>query len=66
LLTELKALRWTEVSLANVIVEDRVVHLWNSYISEEENHPLRVSAENIPWVRRVGDHMRPVPAYLLG
>jgi CBS-domain-containing membrane protein len=66
LLAELKAQRWAEVSPANVTVKDGVVHLWSSYLSEQEKRALVVAAENIPGVRRVEDHMRPVPAYLLG
>jgi osmotically-inducible protein OsmY len=65
LLAELKAQRWAEVSPANITVKDRVVHLWSSYLSEQEKRALVVAAENIPGVRRVEDHMRPVPAYLL-
>jgi CBS domain-containing protein len=65
LLAELKAQRWAEVSPANITVRDRVVHLWSSYLSEQEKRALVVAAENIPGVRRVEDHMRPVPAYLL-
>jgi len=41
------------------------VHLWSSYLSEQEKRALVVAAENIPGVRRVEDHMRPVPVYLL-
>jgi CBS domain-containing protein len=66
LLAELKAQRWAEVSPANVTVKDGVVHLWSSYLSEQEKRALLVAAENTPGVRRVEDHMRPVPAYLLG
>jgi CBS domain-containing protein len=66
LLAELKAQKWAEVSPANVTVKDRVVHLWSSYLSAQEKRALLVAAENIPGVRRVEDHMRPVPAYLLG
>jgi CBS domain-containing protein len=66
LLAELKAQRWAEVSPANVTVKDGVVHLWSSYLSEQEKRALVVAAENTPGVRRVEDHMRPVPAYLLG
>jgi CBS domain-containing protein len=66
LLAELKAQRWAEVSPANVTVKDGVVHLWSFYLSEREKRALVVAAENIPGVRRVEDHMRPVPAYLLG
>src|SRR5271169_3398294 len=65
LLAELKAQKWAEVSPANVTVKDGVVHLWSSYLSEQEKRALLVAAENIPGVRRVEDHMRPVAAYLL-
>jgi len=64
LLAELKAQRWAEVSPANVTVKDGVVHLWSSYLSEQEKRALVVAAENTPGVRRVEDHMRPVAAYL--
>ena len=65
LLAEPKAQKWAEVSPANVTVKDGVVHLWSSYLSEQEKRALVVAAENIPGVRRVEDHMRPVPVYLL-
>jgi CBS domain-containing protein len=65
LLAELKAQKWAEVSPANVTVKDGVVHLWSSYLSEQEKRALVVAAENTPGVQRVDDHMRPVPAYLL-
>jgi CBS domain-containing protein len=58
LLAELKAQKWAEVSPANVTVKDGVVHLWSSYLSEQEKQALLVAAENIPGVRRVADHMR--------
>ncbi len=60
LLAELKAQRWAEVSTINVTVKDRVVHLWNSYASDDEKHALLIAARNIPGVRRVEDHMRKV------
>jgi CBS domain-containing protein len=66
LLGELRAQRWAEVSPANVTVKDGVVHLWSSYLSEQEKRALVVAAENTSGVRRVEDHMRPVPVYLLG
>jgi CBS domain-containing protein len=66
LLAELKAQKWAEVSPANVTVKEGVVHLWSSYLSEQEKRALVVAAESIPGVRRVEDHMRPVAAYLLG
>jgi hypothetical protein len=37
LLAELKAQKWAEVSPGNVTVKDGVVHLWSSYLSEQEN-----------------------------
>lgn len=64
LLAELKAQRWAEVSPANVTVKDGVVHLWSSYLSEQEKRALVVAAESVPGVRRVEDHMRRVGAYL--
>ena len=64
LLAELKAQKWAEASPANITVKDGVVHLWSSYFSEQEKRALVVAAETIPGVRRVEDHMRPVPAYL--
>jgi len=66
LLAELKAQKWAEVSPANVTVKDGVVHLWSSYLSEQEKRALVVAAENIPGVRRVEDHMRRVGVTLLG
>jgi CBS domain-containing protein len=65
LLAELKAQKWAEVSPANITVKDGIVHLWSSYFSEQEKRALVVAAESIAGVRRVEDHMRPVPAYLL-
>ena len=66
LLTELKAQRWAEVSPANITVKNGVVHLWSSYLSEQEKRALVVAAENIPGVRRVEDHMRRIGATPLG
>jgi CBS domain-containing protein len=65
LLAELKAQKWAEVAPANITVKEGVVHLWSSYYSEQERRALVVAAESIPGVRRVDDHMRPVPAYLV-
>jgi CBS domain-containing protein len=65
LLAELKAQRWAEVSPANITVKNGVVHLWSSYYSDQEKRALIIAAESIPGVRRVEDHMRPVPAYLV-
>jgi CBS domain-containing protein len=62
LLTELRAQRWAEVAPENITVKDGVVHLWSSYVSEEEKRALIVAAESIPGVRLVEDHMRAVGA----
>lgn len=64
LLAELKAQKWAEISPANVTVKDGVVHLWSSYLSEQERRALVIAAENTPGVRRVEDHMRQVGVYL--
>jgi len=66
LLAELKAQKWAEVSPANVTVKDGVVHLWSSYLSEQEKRALIVAAENIPGVRRVEEHVVTVPAISSG
>ena len=65
LLAELKSQRWAEVSPANITVKDGVVHLWSSYLSDQEKRALVVAAESTPGVRRVEDHMRRVPASLI-
>src|SRR5215469_3044205 len=65
LLAELKAQRWAEVSPANITVKDGVVHLWSSYLSDQEKRALVVAAESTPGVRRVEDHMRRVPTSLI-
>ena len=62
---ELKSQRWAEVSPANITVKDGVVHLWSSYLSDQEKRALVVAAESTPGVRRVEDHMRRVPASLI-
>ena len=64
LLAELKAHKWTEVSSGNITVKDGVIHLWSSYLSDPERRALVLLAENIPGVRRVESHMRPIPTHL--
>ncbi len=61
LLAELKAQPWAEVAPANVTVRNGIVHLWNSYVSDDdEKRALLMAARNIPGVRRVEDHMRKI------
>jgi CBS domain-containing protein len=62
LVAELKRQPWAEVAPANVTVRNGVVHLWNSYVSDDEKRGLLVAARNIPGVRRVEDHMRKIAA----
>ncbi|HYZ41720.1 MAG TPA: CBS domain-containing protein, partial [Stellaceae bacterium] len=52
LLAELKAQKWAEVSPANITVKDGIVHLWSSYLSEQEKRALIAAAESTPGVRR--------------
>jgi CBS domain-containing protein len=65
LLAELWGKNWVDISSADIIVRDRVVHLWFSDDqTREERLTLRVAAENIPGVRRVEEHTvaQPTPA----
>ena len=64
LLAELKGQEWVHMWAADIIVRDRVVHLWFSDDrSEEERQALRVAAENIPGVRQVQEHIVPAPVF---
>jgi CBS domain-containing protein len=63
LLAELRAKKWVDISSADIIVRDRVVHLWFSDEQpQEERLTFRVAAENIPGVRRVEEHSVALPA----
>jgi CBS domain-containing protein len=62
LLAELQKQKWARVWAADIIVRDKVVHLWCSNDrSEEERQALRVAAENTPGVRGVEEHIVSVP-----
>ena len=64
LITELTGQEWVHMWAADIIVRDRVVHLWFSDDrSEEERQAVRVAAENIPGVRRVEEHIVPAPVF---
>ena len=65
LLAELKAQKWTEISSGHINVKDGVVHLWSSYFSDHERRALVLLAQNLPGVRRVESHVRPIPTHLL-
>src|SRR6201997_3713136 len=52
LFAELKPQKWAEVSPANITVKNGIVHLWSSYLSEQERralvlalHPIADKAE---------------------
>ena len=63
LLAELRGKNWVDISSADIIVRDRVVHLWFSDDQPlEERLTFRVAAENIPGVLRVEEHIVAAPA----
>jgi CBS domain-containing protein len=64
LLTELQGQEWVHMWGADVIVRDRVVHLWFSDDrSEDERQAVRIAAENIPGVRHVQEHIVPAAVF---
>ena len=64
LITELTGQEWVHMWAADIIVRDRVVHLWFSDDrSEEERQAVRVAAENIPGVNQVEEHIVAVPVF---
>jgi CBS domain-containing protein len=64
LLTELQGHEWVHMWGADILVRDRVVHLWFSDDrSEDERQALRIAAENIPGVRQVQEHIVPAAVF---
>jgi CBS domain-containing protein len=62
LLAELRRERWANIWAADIMVRDRVVHLWfSSDESEAERQAVRVAAENVAGVQRVEEHIVPAP-----
>ncbi len=62
LLSELRGQRWANIWAADIMVRDRVVHIWMSDDQPEaEKQALRIAAENISGVRRVEEHIVPAP-----
>ena len=45
----------------NVVVNAGVVHLWGFVASDAVSKAFRVAAENVPGVKAVKNHLRPVP-----
>jgi hypothetical protein len=51
---------WFKIWAADIIVRDRVVHLWfAANHTEEERRAARIAAENTAGVRRVEEHIVP-------
>jgi len=62
LFSELRNKTWANVWAADIMVRDRIVHLWCSDDqSPAEREALRVAAENTPGVERVEVHLVHVP-----
>jgi CBS domain-containing protein len=62
LLAELRRQRWANIWAADIMVRDKVVHLWFSADeSDAERQAVRVAAENVPGVRGVEEHIVPAP-----
>jgi CBS-domain-containing membrane protein len=57
LLAELATQPWAPVATIDVTVRDGVVHLSGVITEERQRHALRVSAENIPGVKKVEDNI---------
>src|SRR5919112_6593528 len=56
LVAELKRHPWAHL-LADVVVENGIVHLHGTIRSEDERCALRIAAENVRGVRSVEDHL---------
>src|SRR6266702_4558873 len=62
LLAELEEQEWANAWATEIVVRDKVVHLWfREDQPEEERQAIRVAAENIPGVREVEQHITPAP-----
>jgi CBS domain-containing protein len=64
LLTDLNRQAWAKLWAADIIVKDGIVHLWvGAERSPDELKALRVAAENTPGVKKVEEHLMPVPTF---
>jgi CBS domain-containing protein len=62
LLAELRQQQWVNIWAADIMVRDKVVHVWFSADeSEAERQAMRVAAENVPGVRGFEAHVVPAP-----
>jgi CBS domain-containing protein len=57
LLAEIQKEQWAPAAMTNVVVRDGVVELWGVIVDERQRAALKVSAENIPGVKAVKDHL---------
>ncbi len=57
LLAEMQKEVWAPAAMTNVVVHDGVVELWGVIIDDRQRKALKVTAENIPGVKAVKDHM---------
>ncbi len=53
---------WSSAWPTNVVVSSGVVHLWGFVQSEVARKAYRVAAENVPGVKSVKNHLRPIPS----
>lgn len=58
----LKKHGWNSRWPTNIVANAGVVHLWGSVPGEETRRAYRVAAENVPGVKSVKSHLRPLPA----
>ncbi len=61
LMEKLKHEPWADMVYANVTVEDRVVHLWGMFETDEQIKAMEIAARETPGVTSVENHMRHVP-----
>jgi CBS domain-containing protein len=57
---------WVTHGSLNVIVTDGVVELWGWVESDEERRAFKITAENVPGVRSVEDHLGSVAPWVWG
>ena len=62
LIHELQSTGWARTWASDIIVRDRVVHLWFGTDEPlERRRALKIAAENIPGVKGVEEHVVPAP-----
>ena len=57
LYAELKAQPWAPVRLINIVVRNGIVHLSGTLFDERQRMAIRVTAERIPGVKAIEDHL---------